>query len=261
MAAAGHRRGLAQVREEAARRAQAGFKQKYETFLDAADKLIDARTVELIKWLDASLFIDTLEDYHDQNVGDGIAFEDAVGDAIFGIASSKSGAQLIEKWVVEAKASIKTNLVWRAIALNQKEGVAEVDAALSHAVGGIGPLTVDTWANIGGSVKWNKIADLYKKALSLSNANVKAGVNPVNTRGLDKVLLTVGDFFLKPFARVVDTVGEKVVQTLLLIRAGSSHTAALALVEAQARYERVSRARLVQRLNTANVFVAEAVFD
>jgi hypothetical protein len=239
--------------------AQAAFKQKYEAFLDAADKIIDARTVELIKWLEAPLFIDALEDYHDQNVGDGVAFEDVVGDAMFGIASTKTGAQLIEKWIVEAKASVKTNLVWRAIALNQKDGVAEVDAALAHAVAGAGALSVDTWANTGASVKWNKIADLYKKALSLSNANVKTGVNPVNTRGLDKVLLTVGDFFLKPFARVVDTVGEKVVQTLLLIRAGSSHTAALALVEAQARHERVSRERLVRRLNTANAFVTDAV--
>ena len=239
--------------------AQAAFKQKYEAFLYEADKIIDMRTVELIKWLETPLFIDTLEDYHDQNVADGVAFEDVVGDAIFGIASSKSGAQLIEKWVNEAKASVRTNLVWRAIAQNQKEGVAEVDAALAHAVGNSGPLTVDTWANIGASVKWNKIAVLYKNALSLNNANLKAGVNPVNTRGMDKVLLTVGDLFLKPFARVVDTVGEKVVQTLLLIRAGSSHTAALALVETQARYEGVSRARLVQRLNTASAFVTDAV--
>jgi hypothetical protein len=239
--------------------AQTAFKQKYEAFLDAADKIIDARTVELIKWLEAPLFIDALEDYHDQNVGDGVAFEDMVGDAIFGIASTKSGAQLVEKWVAEAKASVKTNLVWRAIALNQKDGVAEVDAALAHAVAGSNSLTIDAWGNVGASVKWNKIADLYKKALSLSNANVKQGVNPVNTRGVDKVLLTVGDLFLKPFARVVDTVGEKVVQTLLLVRAGSSHTAALALVETQARYEGVSRARLIQRLNTANAFVTDAV--
>lgn len=88
---------------------------------------------------------------------------------------------------------------------------------------------------------------------------MRTRINPVNTRGVDKILLTVGDLFFKPFARVVDTAGEKVVQTMLLIRAGSTHTAALALVEAQARYEGVSRARLIQRLNTANAFMTDAV--
>ena len=33
--------------------AQVAFRQKYETFLDEADKIIDARTVTLIKWLEA----------------------------------------------------------------------------------------------------------------------------------------------------------------------------------------------------------------
>jgi hypothetical protein len=36
--------------------------------------------------------------------------------------------------VKEAKASVKGNLLWRTIALNQQEGVAEVDAALQTAI-------------------------------------------------------------------------------------------------------------------------------
>ena len=239
--------------------AQTKFEQKYGIFLDNADKIIDARTVDLISWLEAPLFVDSLEDFHDQNLSDGIAFEDLIGDAIFGIASSKTGAELIEKWIIEAKASIKTNLVWRAIALNQKEGIVEIDAALSQAIGNTTVLKHDSWANIGASIKWNKLADLYKKALSLNNANLKVGVNSINTRGLDKVFLSIGDLIFKPFSGVIDTVGEKIIQSLLLIRAGTTHTAALALVEAQARYEGVSRARLIQRLNTANAFVADAV--
>ena len=168
-----------------------------------------------------------------------------VGDAIFGIASSKSGALLIEKWVNEAKASVKTNLIWRAIALNQNEGVAEVDAALAHAVGNDKSLTVDSWANVGASVKWNKIADLYKKALSLNNANLKSGVNPVNTRGLDKVLLTVGDYFLKPFARVVD----------YRWREGRPDIAANSIVAAATRQRWLwSKRRLATRVSAGHVW-------
>lgn len=245
--------------------AMAKFKTNYDAFLDQADKIIDTRTVELIKWLEAPLFIDTLEDFDQTNIGDGALFEDVVSEAIFGIASSKSGAARIDQWVREAKASVKTNLIWRVIALNQTEGIAEVDAALAHAVGTEQPLTEAAWDNIGAQIKWNKLADLNKKAISLNNANLKAGVRPVNTRGLDKLLITVGDGLMKPFVkefgvgRAIDTVGEKIVQTLLIVRAGGDHTAAIAVVAAQARYEGVSRARLIQRLNTAQAFVTADV--
>jgi hypothetical protein len=235
--------------------AQAAFKKKYDTFLGAADKIIDARTVELIKWLEAPLLMSTLEDYHDRNVSDGVAFEDVVGDAIFGIASSKSGAMKIEEWVKQAKASVKTNLLWRAIALNQQDGVAEVDTALQAAYGSPTTLSEAAWGNVGAQVKWNKLADLYKKAVSLANANVKQGVNPVQTRGLDKVLITLGDAAFKPVAKVVDTVNEKLLQTLFLLRSGVDLNASLALVAAQAKHEGVSRARLIQRINTSKAFV------
>lgn len=232
------------------------FQAKWDGLLSQADKIIDQRTQVLVGWLEAPLLIDTLEDFHTSNVNDGVLFEDAVGDAIFGMGSSKAGAAKIEAWVREAKASVKANLVWRAIALNQQEGMAEIDAALKVVYGAQTALTSSTWSNIGAQIKWNKIADLYKKSVSLSNANVKAGVSPVNTRGLDKVLITLGDLVFKPIAKATDTVNEGALRLLFLLRSGASLTATLALVETQARVEGISRARLVQRINTTKTFVA-----
>lgn len=231
------------------------FKNKWDGLVAQADTIIDRRTEALVRWLESPLLIDTLEDFHPNSIRDGVLFEDAVGDAIFGIGSSTSGAAKIEAWVKEAKASVKGNLVWRAIALNQEQGIAEVDAALKVAFGSQSKLTEAAWANVGAQVKWNKVADLYKKAVSLSNANVKAGVTPVNTRGVDKVLMTIGDKAFKPIAKVLDTINEKTLQSLFLLRSGAGLTATLALVEAQARHEGVSRARLVQRINSAKTFV------
>lgn len=231
------------------------FKRKWDSLLTQADAIIDRRTAALVSWLESPLLIDTLEDFHTANIRDGVLFEDIVGDAIFGMGSSQAGAKKIEAWVKEAKASVKGNLLWRAIALNQQEGVADVDAALKVAFGNQSTLTEAAWANVGAQVKWNKVADLYKKAVSLSNANVKAGVTPVNTRCVDKVLMTVGDMAFKPIAKALDTINEKTLQTLLLLRSGAGLTATLALVEAQARYEGVSRSRLIQRINSTKTFV------
>lgn len=233
-----------------------GFKTHWGKLQSRADAIIDQRTEALVNWLNAPLFIDTLEDFHQGNLSDGVLFEDAVSDALFGMNSSKPGAKKINEWVVEAKADVRTNLLWRVIALNQKEGIAEVNAALKIAAASSQVNSEAAWGNIGAQVKWNKIADLHKKAISLFNANRKAGVTPVNTRGVDKLLITVGDAIMKPFARVADSLNEKVIQQLLLLRAGVSERAATALVLAQAKLESVSRERLIQRINTTKTFVA-----
>jgi hypothetical protein len=231
------------------------FKANHQAFLRVASTLIDERTDDLIKWLEAAALFNALTEYHAKNKDDGVAFEDAVGDMVFGISSSQKGTTKVDAWIKEAKAT-KTNLVWRAIASNQEEGIAEINAALGIAIAAPQLLTTSAWGNIGGQIKWNKFADLAKKSVSLYNANLKDGVKRVSTGGLDKLFITLGDALLKPFARVTDTVNEKVIQTILLLRSGTSVQAATLLVEAQARLEPVSRARMIERINTAKLFVS-----
>lgn len=241
--------------------AKDNFKQKWDGFLDSADKIIDGRTRSLVKWLEAPLFIDTLEDFHPANIEDGVMFEDAVGEALFGIGSTKAGHEKLDAWIKEAKASVKSNLLWRAVALNQVEGIIEVDAALNAASGPSQTLTGSAWESASAHVKWNKLADLYKKAQTLANTNVKAGVKPIDPQRMSAVkdiLLTVGDRIFKPFTRAIDTANEKVLQTLLLTRAGAEPKAALALVKVQIEEDTLDREAFLRRLANNSHYLDEA---
>lgn len=231
------------------------FKTHWDAMEKAAAALIDRRTVALIHWLEDKLFIDTLEDFHRTSATDGVMFEDCVGTAIFGMGSSPAGQKKIDEWIKEAKSSIDTNLLWRAIALNQEEGLPVIDDALSIAYGRHTPLTVQAWANVGGQVKWNKVFDLAKKSLTAFNTQQKAlndpnsGIKAVETmRSLDKIFLTVGGRWLKPITGTVDLVNEVLLRTMLLVRSGGTVSAALGLGASDAAANCQERAELIRRL-------------
>lgn len=221
------------------------FKQQWDALLTAADQIIDRRTEALVKWLEAPLFIDTLEDFHPTNIEDGVMFEDVVGEAIFGIGSTKAGRAKLEAWIKEAKASVKSNLLWRAIALNQQEGIADVDAALQYAQETLlVPLTVESATKaLQDSTKYlAKLSSLSKSALTLHNQLRKDGVTRIQTGGLERLLMTVGERVFVPFVKKgTDFVGEKIVQSMLLTRAGIEHSSIMALVVAEARHIKEGR--------------------
>lgn len=247
------------------------FREQWGKLLNSADTLIDQRTQVLVGWLESTLLLDTLEDFHSSNIQDGVLFEDVVGEAIFGMGSSQSGAAKIEAWVTEAKASVRGNLLWRAIALNQQDAVAEVDAALALAEQYKGQRAMATMLNIEGILaKTLKcLADTYKKADGVYSTNTSATssagsfvfgakIQPVNMRGLDKVLTTAGDKVLEHFSvpGLADYVSEKLIQHMLSIRAMVDPNDSLALVLAQARSETEARGQLLRRLAAAKTFLA-----
>jgi hypothetical protein len=239
------------------KKAMEPFKQAWDEMLTRAGDIVDQRTQALVNWLEAPLFIDTLKDFHPDSDIDCVRFEDAVGEAVFGMGSSACGQKKIDQWINEATASIDKNLIWRTIALNQQEGIAEVDAALKIAYGNKIALNGENWKKAAAGVKWNKIADLGKKSLTLYNTQSKAtydatsGIAPVkNTRGLEKLLMTVGGRWLKPFSLMVDTVNELVLRYLLLMRCAADSTAAKALAEWDADHSSMGWQRLLRGLKT-----------
>ncbi|WKZ87113.1 hypothetical protein N5B55_20330 [Ralstonia pickettii] len=240
------------------------FKKNWDRLLTQANKVIDQRTEALISWLEAPLFIDTLEDFHRTSEVDGVLFEDCVGEAIFGMGSSAAGQKKIDVWIKEAKASLDTNLLWRAIALNQQEGLADIDEALSMIYSGPQPLSGQTWAGVAGHIKWNKIADLGKKSLTAFNTQMKAldpksGIRPVQRmRGLEKIFLSVGGSWLKPLTGTVDTVNELALRTLLLARSGVSAEAAKAVAVQDAMHYAADRQMLVRRLMNQDYYLSQA---
>jgi hypothetical protein len=166
---------------------------------------------------------------------------------------------------------VKGNLLWRAIALNQQEGVAEVDAALALAEQHKGQRTVASALTIEGILaKSLKVfADTHKKAAGLYAANTAAQstagstafgakLNPVNTRGIDKIAATVGDKVLGHFKvnGLADHVSEKLIQHMLSLRAMVDPKDSLALVVAQAAAEPQSRGQLLRRMAAAETFLA-----
>ena len=240
------------------------FKLRWGQLLTAADKLVEQRTEALVKWLEAPAFLVALEDYAPTNTDDGVMFEDLIGSAIVGMGSSKAGRNKIDAWVKEMQAS-KGNLLWRAVAQNNKEAMAEVTAALKHAYAAPTPLTTKAWELAAKDVKWNKVADIGKKSLTFFNTNMKAvndaasGIAAVErTLGLDLILSTTGYRLLKPLAATGDTVNELMLQTFLAVRGGAEPSAALALAESQSRYQTLEREAFIQRLRDEQHHLSEA---
>lgn len=241
------------------------FKREWAKLIVQVDTLIDQRTIGLLNWLEAPLFIDTLEDFHGTNLHDGNCFVDAVGEAVYGMGSCKRGAAKLDEWIKEAKSSVKSNLVWRAIALNQQAAMPEVDAALKLVYGPRIDLNSQSMDNIGGQVKWNKLADLVKKSLTFFNTQMKAvndtssAIKPVAaTHGLEKIFMTVGGRWMRPFNWAVDTVNEVTLRSLLMVRSGAEPLAAKALAAWDAAHGAADREMLLRRLMNQDYYLSAA---
>lgn len=246
------------------------FKRNHDAFLTAAKQVIDQRTDDLIQWLEAKALVDALTEYHTSNIADGLAFEDKVGDMIFGIGSSANGQKKLDEWVAEAKAT-QSNLLWRAIALNQEAGISDLNAALAEAEKHKGQLTLAS--TLITADYFNKslkaFAETYKKAAGVNSANVKAAgtagsqafgalVRPVRTYGADKVAMSAGDRIFRHFRidGLADHASEKIIQHMFSIRAFVDPKDSLALIVAQAANEAESRGHLLRRLRAAETFLA-----
>jgi len=235
------------------------FKNKYDTFSASADKLIDQRTDDLLAWLESKYLFNALSEYSPKNLDDGLRFEDAVGDMIFGINSSKNGVKKIEAWVAEAKVT-EENLVWRTIASNQDIGKEDLNSALAAAVSYKEvPLTEAALKSANDNLKYvAKFSDFAKKSLGLHNTLRKEGVNRIRTAGIEKLFMTVGNIFYKPFlAKAADTLGEKFVQSLLFAKVGKDYSIIANLLLAEARHGGAARAEMLFLMGAANLAVSK----
>lgn len=247
------------------------FKKQLKQFEGQAAAIIDRRTVPLVHWLEAQLLLDTLNDFHGQNIEDGLLFGEAIGEAMFGIGSCKTGAQKIDAWVQECKASVETNLLWRVVALNQKSARAELDAALAEAKQHKehrSLATTLTWVNYTNK-SLKAFADIYKKAQGVFDGNTKAAseagsvafgarLKHINTRGTDKFAISVGDAVFRYFRidKLADYASEKIIQHIFSIRAFVSPADSANLILKQAETEGLLREQTLKRLRTARAFLA-----
>lgn len=246
------------------------FKKNFKDFQTTVSRIAEERTIDLVSWLGAKNLIDALTEFHGKSVRDGVVFDDQIGRAIFGMNDSRSGKEKIAAWVAEMKAT-ETNLLWRAMALNQIDAMPELDAYLQEAK------QKNDKKIIASSIDWLAVgqkslkatADTYKKALSIYNANVKAAsekgsmafnvqLKPIKTKGIDFQIMATGDAIMKYFRvnSLLDYGGEKMVQHLLNIRLLVDPMDSLQLIQAQALNEGVARELMISRLSTAETFLA-----
>lgn len=239
------------------------FKGNYDRFQDTATTLANARTVELIKWLEWDLLFDTLEDYSEDVEDDGHEFIEVVADLTEGIASSEAGGRYLKTLVeVRRDASDRRSLFWRAIAANQKQLKPAVANAVDEAV-----KAKDTPLPTGMAIIERVISNLktfagyYKRAVSLVGEGKMEKLGPLprvmKNAGVDKLMMTAGDtaFRWLGMNRLGDFVGEKIIQNIFLMSTGISDADALVLVREQARSEGVARQVALQRLRTARTFL------
>jgi hypothetical protein len=241
------------------------FDGNWRKLREQADRFVEQRTQVLVAWLRAPLLLDSLEDFHPKCETDGVKLEGVVGHAVFGIGACTSGAKQLEEWIAKSDASDKTNLLWRAMAMNLPEAAVEINAALRLAYGAPKPLTMEAWEHAFSQVKWNKIADLGKKSLTAFNTQSKAindaasGIKPVpGMHGLDQIFATVGGRWVQPFKWTVDSVNEVMLRTLLMVRSGVDPLAAKALGAWDALHAAADRESLIRRLKNQDYYLSAA---
>jgi hypothetical protein len=234
------------------------------------DAIVDTRTQAIVAWLEAPLLVDALEDFHPTNIADGVRFEDAVSAVSFGIGNTVRGAKKIDEWVEQAKASVKSNLLWRTIALNQQEGIDALDAALNEAKQHRAAQTLAsaiTWTGYTAKVM-KGLADTYKKAQGVYDANLKATseagstafgarIGAVNMRGFDALAIGYGDRIFRAFAldKLGDYASEKIIQHIFTVRSLIDPLDSERLITEQAKLEQVGREQLLRRLQATKALM------
>ncbi|MFL6673817.1 MAG: T6SS effector BTH_I2691 family protein [Massilia sp.] len=246
------------------------FQRYHQQLLSAAETILENRTRDLIEWLESTSLISALTEFHADNLGDGTVFNEQVGDAIFGMNASRTGGAKLDEWVRQMKTD-EPNLLWRAIAVNHKQSMDELDAALAEANKHQADRT------LASALSWTSyttkslktIADTYRKMNGIQNANSSASsangskafgvaLRAVNMHGIDKIVASAGDRIFKAFSvpGLADYASEKIVQHIFSLRAFVSAEDSVALVEAQARNEGLLRSEQLKRLSVARVFLA-----
>ena len=239
------------------------FRKPYTKLKDAVYDLQETRSDDVGKWLRAPLLHDTFEDYYCDDLSNSTDFEVAVAMAIDGLASTPKGKAIVDDLVTRWDPGQKDSLVWRAVAMNHPAGRAELAKLLASAQEHKAtPLEEKGVELVYKAIeKIAKLTENYKKYSELALEENPNKISPMGAKykaeGRDVVIMAVGDRIFEKLHvnQLGDFVGEKIVQTLLLQRAGIPVKDALELVRKQALLEKKSRLEVLQRIRTARAFL------
>lgn len=242
------------------------FRKNYEALQSAVFDLQESRSADVGKWLQAKLFLDTLEDYQSTDLVDAAAFELVISDGLAGIGSTPKGKAILDALITQWDPAQPGSLVWRVVAMNQKDARQELGQLLKTALAKKDmPLESEQGqpstahspgvaAVISALGMIGKLNSHYKNLAKLALENDPKKITPLGALlkrlEVDRFGLTVGDAIFAKFRinQLGDFVGEKIVQTVLLQRAGVSYSDSMELVRQQAKLEQLSRKETIERL-------------
>lgn len=241
------------------------FRKNYKTLQSAVFDLQESRSSDVGKWLQAKLFLDTLEDYQSTDLLDAVAFEVVVTDGLAGIGSTPKGKAVLDALVTQWDPAQPASLIWRVVAMNQKDARQELGKLLKTALekrnmpmesgpsqSSVRSPGVDAVTSTAGMI--GKLNSYYKSLATLALESDPTKISPLGgllkRLEVDRFGITVGDAIFSKFRinQLGDFVGEKIVQTVLLQRAGISYSDSMALVRKQAALEMLSRQETIERL-------------
>jgi hypothetical protein len=207
------------------------YNQKYEEIMKQASLLHEQRSENLFIWIQSDNYLNVLNDYSQDNIEDGIEFERVVVTAIDGVQDTKIGNDTIGEWI-KAREIPKTNLLWRAIAFNQKDAVKELEGFL---------LDAEKYSEVDGEGRLKNILSLMPNNLSsfteiCQEINDNLQTKKPNAKFIDKFAykrdklasILIGKFScIKPISMVVknmhiyaDHINHFIAQKIFMARAG-----------------------------------------
>lgn len=234
------------------------FRVLYQRIQDQKQALLAQRTADVASWLDAPLFLSALEDYHEENGFDGIAFEFAIFHAIVGLSAERSGVAALNKLIDRLDPTKPESLVWRMVASNQKKSKEALKLALAQAEANKNVVleTVGEGFNVFAetSEKLKKFAEFYTKMDEMSKQakQLNAIDQAMHDKGVDKVVVSVGHLVFQRFPyKGADLVGlgngvsEAIIKSVFMLRVGIKSEEVKDLVLQQAKVEPQLRSKFL----------------
>lgn len=242
------------------------FRKNYKSLQSAVFNLQELRSADVGKWLGAKLFLDTLEDYESMDLFDSATFEIVITEALAGIGSTPKGKAILDVLVTYDPLQ-PGSLIWRVFAMNMKDARQELKELLTIALAKKDmPLESDKGdaeqspgvnAVISASGITGKLNSYYKNFAKLALEKEEKKISPLGgllkRLEVDRFGMTVGDAIYAKLRidKIGDFVGEKIIQNLILKRAGISDFNAIRLIRKQAELEKLSRQEKILRLSNA----------
>lgn len=221
------------------------FRSRFEALQHDIETLQAKRADDIDAWLKAPVLLATLHDYSETDIGDGIAFDGVVAEAITGLPSEEKGEKIVETLVNQTDPTQATSLVWRAYAYNQREPKAEIKELLAQATTYRAPLGEQL-------AEWSeKIAKALEKLKTFSELREKIGevdehATPVSATEAalkkyhtDRLVVATGNALFKwtGIGKTGDCAGEYLIRAVLMMRVGISKDDTVKIVKEAVKAE------------------------